>query len=80
MGFEARFDSKGIVFGRLVVMRTKNRAMFEAIAESILKKYGHHNVNEATLKREGYSGKMATLILMYIATGERPENRSERTT
>jgi hypothetical protein len=54
--------------------------MFEAIAESILKKYGHHNVNEATLKREGYSGKMATLILMYIATGERPENRSERTT
>lgn len=51
-------------------MKTKNRDFFEAIAESLLKKYGTCNVSKATLKMEGYSEKMASLIMIYIKNME----------
>lgn len=51
-------------------MKAKNRVLFEAIAESLLKKYGTCNVSKTTLKMEGYSDKMASLIMIYVKNME----------
>lgn len=53
---------------------SKNREMFRAIIDSLIKKYGVENIDKATVKAEGFDDKMAAVILMYIESAKKDKH------